>query len=522
MTGPLRCRAPAWLATARLGLLVAAVLAAAAPGSAGAERSPEARVEVAYERGARALRQGDAATAATFLAQAAELAPDDPQVLLLYGQALVELERNAEAADVLGRLERIDPEAPGGALLHGVALLRLGRLDEARQRLERAVAKQPDEARAHLFLGIAYQDLGLADEARRELEEASRLDPGLAGPVAYRLGLLALQQREEELARGFFEEALIREPDSPLARAARDYLQRIGAVERRRYRLYTTTGLVWDSNLNLAGDRIALTAHRLHDFRALAEVGGRFELVRRPELRVGIGQVLFFSVNKDEHAFDISYGRTYLDASYRITDNLAFDLYGHAQWSFADWHFFHRGYRVEPAFRFSPAEGYVTRLYASQEDRDFDFGGDFRRELDRDGQLRTAGIDQYLPLPALFGSGSGFVRVGYRRRVESTDGDNFDAHGNALLGSLGAPLPAGFYLFLDGYYERRHYAKPSILQPGAGRRDDHIRVGRIALRRAFGARWSAEAAWRRINWSSNARDFDYHRSLVSFLVTYRY
>ena len=509
-------------AARRAVVLLAVLLVTLAGAPALAEQSTEARVEVAYERGARALRQGDPAAAAGFLAEAAELAPEDPQVLLLYGQALVELERNAEAAEILERLERIDPEAPGGSLLLGVALLRLGRLEEAQERLERAVDREPGDSRARLFLGITYQDLGLAVEARRELEEAARLDPGLAGPVAYRLGLLALQQREEELARGFFEETLIREPDSPLARAARDYLQRIGAEERRRYRLYATTGLVWDSNLNLAGDRIALTARRLHDWRVLAEVGGRYELVRRPELRLGIGQVLFLSVNKDEHAFDISYGRSYLDASYRIFENLALDLYAHAQWSFADWRFFHRGYRVEPALRFSPVEGYVTRLYAGWEDRDFDFGGDFRQELDRDGQLRTAGVDQYLPLPGLFGSEAGFVRIGYRRRVESTDGDNFDAHGNALLASLGAPLPAAFYLFLDGYYERRRHAKPSILQPAVGRRDDHIRVGRIALRRAFGARWSAEAAWRRINWSSNAGDFDYHRSLVSFLVTYRY
>lgn len=512
---PARCARMPRLGAVGLALCAGLLLLPSVPAGA---RSPEA--DVAYERGARALRQNDAPAAVAHLGEAAEAAPDDVEVLTLYGRALLAADRPGEARPVLERVLAQRPDAVIHYLL-GVAEYRSGRWAQARDHLAEAARLEPGDARVQLFLGSSLQELGDFEGAERHLREAARLDPALADAVDYRLGVLAAQRQDWDQARRFFDDVQARSPDSALAQAAEAYLRRLEVGAARPYSVWATVGFAWDDNVNLAGSGQEIRVSQERDWRGVFEVGGYYTLLEEAGLRARVGHVSYLTYHTDEHDFDVYSSQSWAEGSYDLGSGFGVDLRYTYEYSLADFDDFRRVHRVEPAVRYSPAPGWLLRAFYRYEIRDFFIASAFR-PLDRDGQLRTTGFDVYAPLPSFFQAGRGFARLGYRHREESTSGDNFDSHGNGLVGTLLLPLPLRFALVLDGYYERRHYARPSLLGPGRGQRDDHIREGRIALRRTFNQWASAEAGWRRTSWSSNVPAFDFSRSVLSLLVTFRY
>ena len=91
----------------------------AVAGVAAAERSPAA--DVYFERGVRALRQGEAADAVEDLAEAARLAPGDAAVLSRYAQALLAAGKPNQA------LAALAPFGSRAAALRGLGLFALRR-----------------------------------------------------------------------------------------------------------------------------------------------------------------------------------------------------------------------------------------------------------------------------------------------------------------------------------------------------------------------------------------------------------
>ena len=96
------------------------------------------------------------------------------------------------------------------------------------------------------------------------------------------------------------------------------------------------------------------------------------------------------------------------------------------------------------------------------------------------------GIDQFIPFPAWMdpiGWGTGFARLGYRYRTESTTGSDFDSTSHWPVMTLGVPLPQEVLLLVNSSYERRRYQTPSVFEISAGDRLDRIFQTRVALRR---------------------------------------
>ncbi len=127
---------PRWIAPASVLLLTA--LLGSPSASIAAQRGYQA--DLHYERGAHALRTGDAEAAVEDLARAVELVPDDPDALGLYARALLLVERPNEAVEVLEDLRQLEPSAPDLDLMLGLARSRLGQWEAARDHLE--VARQ--------------------------------------------------------------------------------------------------------------------------------------------------------------------------------------------------------------------------------------------------------------------------------------------------------------------------------------------------------------------------------------------
>ncbi len=512
---------PRWLLPASVLLLTA--LLGSPSASAAAQRGYQA--DLHYERGAHALRTGDAEAAVEDLARAVELVPDDPDALGLYARALLLVERPEEAAEVLEDLSQLEPSAPDLDLLLGLARSRLGQWEAARDHLEVARQREPANSRIRLFLGIAYQELDQDEAAERELGKALELDPALELPRAYRLALLALRENQTDEARRLFEEVLTRLPGSPLANSAATYLLLMEQGEARRWHAWATAGGGHDTNVNLFGDLGGAPAiSRESDYFSSIDAGIEGVVWERDRMRLWLGYRGDLIAYRHESDLDVEASDGWAIFNYDLSDRFSLDLRTELSYVWVDWESFRRSTAVEPALRFFARDDLYTRVFYRYADRGFfteltGTDGTF----DRDGTVQLAGIDQYWIPPDFRGWGRGYLRAGLRYRSEDVDGEEYDSHGPIAVLTLGLPLPYESFLTLDGWYEERDFDHPSQvpLAPNSDR-DDTISRIRVLLRRQLTDRVYVTASWLYTHWSSNVGLYDFDRSVTDLRLTYRY
>jgi len=544
--------------SASTGVLMIALLLLASP--AGAAPDEAARVEILQARGAHALRTGDASKAVEHLEEALEIAPDQPETLALYARALLEAGRPAEAQEVTERLRTLQPGDADVLFLMAVTAYRQQDWIAAKRFLEEARAREPGDARVRLYLGRAYQELGEDRNAEQELMEAARLDPEFQGPAAYRLGILSLQRNRVAEARDFFEEVQSIDPDSELAQSAELYLRLIAESQPRRFSYWGRLGLAYDSNITLAGGDDLVEQSREDGIRGSLEIGLNALLVDEKPWSVRAGFTNYVSYHDREHDFDIQQVRPWLLTTYRFGEILALDARFTYEQVWRNYHHFKTAYVAQPAVRFTPAAGWLTRLSWEYEDRNYHDAFELIPTRDRDGQVRTLGLDQYVPLPNPVTDGIAYLRFGWRWRIEASNGHQFDSRSHKPLLTLGMALPWGMDLTFDASYEKRKFTRVSTFdairdirfltgvgptgalpafaaQPAScrfafpagedfslcpsGKRLDKITQTRLRLRKNIGRSWTIESYYRWVHWKSTTQEFDFTRHIVGLAATFR-
>lgn len=118
------------------------------------------------QQGSTLLARGELDAAHAALTSAAELRPDDPQVLGLLGQTCYKQGRFDEAAAAYARLVAETPREVAPRVNLGLASLKARAWRDAVRHLKHALELAPDHARAMNYLGLAYLELGEVEEAR--------------------------------------------------------------------------------------------------------------------------------------------------------------------------------------------------------------------------------------------------------------------------------------------------------------------------------------------------------------------
>lgn len=482
-----------------------------------AQRSPVA--DAHYERGAHALRTGDAEAAVLELARAVAEAPDDVESLELYARALVLAGRFAKGVEVCERLRELEPASPEVPFLMGVALYRLEEWDRARLQLERVREIDPRNARARLLLGIVYERLAQLDAAERELREAATLDPALQGQVAYRLGVLASGARQRKEALRQFEEVIAQLPGSPLADSASARIRALRGAGEGPWTAYASAGALYDTNVTLAGQGSVFEISGENDYGAIFETGAATRALDTERFDLRVGARGFLTAYRDETDLSVESGLGWLEASYVFSDAARLEVLSESDYAWTDFDSFRRMFALEPAVRLAPSEAVLVRLFYRWEDRDF-FTDEADPELDRDGKVVMPGADLYWLLPET-GFGRNVARLGLRYRSEDSSGEEYESRGPLGLATLTVALPAELSLTLEGSYEHRRFSHPSIFELG-GDRSDRITRLRLVLERPLSERVWLEGQYAFTHWGSNVDTYDFDRNLYLVRVGYRY
>jgi len=125
-----------------------------------------------------ALKQGNAAGAATLAAKAIEIEPNNANALKVRYDALRQLGDEAGAEQALDALIAGDPQWASTELYnHAVELFNSNEMASAAAALERVVEAMPNDAHAHFLLGMAKYNIGEVDDAKTHLTRFLELAP---------------------------------------------------------------------------------------------------------------------------------------------------------------------------------------------------------------------------------------------------------------------------------------------------------------------------------------------------------
>ncbi len=122
-----------------------------------------------------ALQTGDVATALTYYREAAEITPDDPEMLLWVGVLEEQLGHTEAAAQAYAAAEQRVGDQAHFLMQRGMDRLRLGNLDLAEADAKAALANKPDFAEGYFLLGNVYEARGQGPEAIAAFEKAADL-----------------------------------------------------------------------------------------------------------------------------------------------------------------------------------------------------------------------------------------------------------------------------------------------------------------------------------------------------------
>jgi tetratricopeptide (TPR) repeat protein len=183
--------------------------------------------------------------------QAVDADATDAHALYYRGACRARLNQvDGAIADLRAALD-LDPNLAPAAVELGVALIQQGAYAEAVGPLERAQQDPVTAARASLFLGVAYLRLDQHERAREALDRAAQ-DPTLEASAQYYLGVLAYQEQHWDEAESRFAAVVDLSPGSSIGQESAAFLERLQQTHARRYRLYGSVGLQYDSNVVLA------------------------------------------------------------------------------------------------------------------------------------------------------------------------------------------------------------------------------------------------------------------------------
>ncbi len=150
---------------------------------------------------------------------------------------LLRANRPGEAMKVLEDLDREYPDDPDVAINMGGALILQRKWNKAVKLLEKAVAKHPDNALLWSNLAAAYlgrlETAGPRQQERaiRAYEKALQVDPNVPN-VHYHLGLIYKERGDLKRASAHFQRAL---EVNPRDRDARYWLDRLGRILAEEY-----------------------------------------------------------------------------------------------------------------------------------------------------------------------------------------------------------------------------------------------------------------------------------------------
>ena len=149
-------------------------------------QAPDPSVQQAIQRGAAAMRAGNASEAETAFRHAIELSPNLPETHLDLALVLAREGRLQDAIDELHRALAINPNLPSAHMFAGIFLSQTNRPDQGASELRLELASDPNNVEALTWLGMIELAQSHPERAVPPLDHAAELAPNDLNILEYR------------------------------------------------------------------------------------------------------------------------------------------------------------------------------------------------------------------------------------------------------------------------------------------------------------------------------------------------
>ncbi len=493
----------------QLALWMICIVAAGSATSPAVGSDEDTQRRVRFNRGMVAFGQSDYAGAERIFAEL--VATDETDVAGRYWLGLCQLQQYEYAAATASfqKVLELSPESLDAKLDAAIALAGQNEYERSRQLLREFIeAGEADAApsrQAHFFLGVAEYKSGHNEAALVSLEAAEQgaTEPAMLANIAWFRGWIYTDQRQfEEAAAQFTRVSELASSVDQRARARTLAEQlRVGVVVEElepisQFQFRLDVGLSYDTNVILLGDDTSLEIGLSTDDDVRLGLGSdvRYLQPLGEDWLLGVGGNTFHSWHASLGEFNVQTygGRVFLN--YFPDDRLTFGLQYSYDFTTVDNDAFLTRHRITPSVRYverfhedgTPLT--ATTVFYSYEPRDYHEELNDRRE-DRDGKYHTIGLTQSFNLcqPRLEQGDERWLlaALGYRYLNESTQGDDYDLTGNAVVARLAMPMPYELLFEFSGQWTWEDYWQPNTQDFRRRNRHDFVQRYIWSLSRDF-------------------------------------
>ncbi|WP_447600740.1 tetratricopeptide repeat protein [Nitrospira sp. Nam80] len=463
--------------------------------------------------------------------QALSARPGDVDALDYLGQTMLRLKNYQGAETVFRESLGHQPQSARAFLGLGMAQTGLRKYQEALTALTAAEQVSADNPLIYYFKGFVTQQLSAYAESQALFSRAMALSPDLTPSVRYYTGVGHYQRGLVEEAQKDFEAAIaLSEPDSDLARSAKEILNQQRSVSKREraWDLSMSASGQYDSNVVLLplgtqppGGQTGIS--QKDDYRTAFYLRGEIRGIQTNAWTVGATYGFYQSFHHTLSAFDVEDHSPSFFVQHQLgptTTRLQY-IYDYVKVGRSPYLIAHA---IQPTFTIAEGGNKFTLFQFRYQDKDFQHGR-FTANSFRDGKNWLAGVTQYV----YFANGAGHVRIGYAYDTDRTGGGSpasavvgnqtnadwaYRAH--RLAAGLSLPPVMTVRLNLAFDYYRQDYDNPSSFSPsGTTRRLDEILFFTGTLSRNVTDNLSIALEYNYTRDQSNVNLFDYARNVYS-------
>ncbi len=337
-----------------------------------------------------------------------------------------------------------------GALIELIdCLYQYNELEEAGKWIEEAEREGIRPAQIAFLKGLVLVKEGKYPEAVESFEKAKALDPSMEQASDYQIGIARLKSKEFGYAKKAFEEVVVLEPSSNLAKYAKEYMEAITRREDamgRPWRFSFRSAWEYDDNVILKPDSDAVAANIADeaDWRTVYATNVEYNNRRTERFGIKAQHFFYFAKQNDLGFYDTLSNTVVLQPSFYF-ENSVLTLPATYTHTLID----DRSYLSTPAlsgvYNQMLGEKHMGQVTLRYSNKNFLFTPSTSDE-DRDSNGLSSAAGWY----AFFAKRKGFLNLRYGFDQEWTKGTNWEYFGNRLNATVLIPFKDRVNLTVTG------------------------------------------------------------------------
>ena len=366
--------------------------------------------------------------------------------------------------------------------------------------------------------GLVLMKDGKTEDAIQAFKDSKDLEPALKQSASYQIGLVNLKNKSYDEAAKNFQEVILLDPNTDIARYADEYKKALDRREdaERPFRLNAAFFEEYDDNVILKPSDASAVGDigNQADWREVAtvdaELGKKFNDAFGAKLQYNF----YFTNQNDLHAFDLNSHTVGAVPSFYLGNNVV-SVPVQYNYTWVDNDSFLSTITVNPLANIKVADNQLAQVGVKFQDLNY-LQTSANPDEDRDAARWAPGAAWFY----FFNQNKSFLNLRYEYDTEDTKGSNWDYEGNRATAALQVPIVDKWKLTVvgDAYWQDFDHTHTVF---NTKRADDNY-TGSAMISYAINKDLEWQLRYTYVDHRSNINIYEYTRNIVSTGFTVKF